>query len=144
MMRQPAELSDAEWLQAPAHGKTVYADQHRHYQRVAHMTHQLVQLAAMQDLLFGDYESLFVEQPRRASKFLGGDLRYSALSPYAWPEDPGIPPFMLFADDFVFSPLPLEGLRPTLSSAKRPLPFVFAVSDAFLAAGGWRVLNPVR
>lgn len=113
---RPSEVSDEELIGMPAHEEpVVYADPRRHYQRVASMIHLLVQLATSPDLIFGDYEDLFVFPGRCAGEFLGGDRAgrggrwFAPLRPECWPEHPAVPPFLVRDLHYVFSPVPLEG-----------------------------------
>lgn len=138
-------VPEEEWLEMPMHPKAhVYAETQRHFQRVASAIQSLVQLAAVPEVLFGDYEPLFVEHPRWAGRFITWDRRFAPLTPTCWPDDPCVPPFMVRTYDHLFSPVPLEGLKPMgAPMAGRPLPFVFRVHEEFAEAEGWHSLNVI-
>lgn len=117
----------------------------RHCDRVGTMVRQLVALATLRTLMYT--ECCCCEAFEDALSFGVGSsdqyrVLFRCLPTDAWPQHPGIPPFMAESTD-LFSPIPIEGLRPYEGCAPVGA-FTFQVPRWFLNAGGWHSMKRLR
>ncbi len=116
-------------------------DLFRHYDRIPDLIQQLVMLATVPTTVYGDYYYCFAEWPYEARNLLKRK-QLRCLPRDAWPDNPGVPPFII-ASDHLYSPRPIEGLRLYRGcTSDRPRIFKFSVPRRFLDEEGWHGLRP--
>lgn len=118
-------------------------DLFRHFDRMNILIQQLVTLSTVPTTILGAlYCHIFEKSPNMVANLLKPKRTLlGCLPPHAWPEDPGVPPFVV-AGGCLFSPRPIEGFRLYDGCApERPHMFKFSVPQWFLDEGGWHGLR---
>jgi hypothetical protein len=117
----------------------------RHVLRLEVLVDQLVQLASVPLTVLGDYDCHFPHEDTKWARFLRPrHTCFKMLPRNIWPENPGIPPFIV-TSGHVFSPRLIAGL--VLDEAVQqfgPRQFQFRVPQWLLKDCGWHNLRGVN